>query len=190
MSEIILISGSPVERSKSHAILLYAEKYFRENNLSTHLVSVRDFPAEDLLHGKYDSGDFLPFKESLAAAKGVLLATPIYKGAYSGALKALLDILPQYALKDKTVFPIATAGSMAHLLAIDFVIKPVLSVLGASDILQGVYITDLHFAHADDNGFVLEAELQSRLEKALYLFIQKVGSAEYTTANDTGLTAS
>lgn len=189
MSEIILISGSPLERSKSHVILRYAEKYFKENKLSTHLTSVRDFPPEDLVHGKYDSEAFRSFKDRLAAAKGVLLATPIYKGAYTGALKTLLDILPQYAFKDKIVFPIATAGSMAHLLAIDFAIKPVLSVLGASDILQGVFITDLHFSPTDDHGFVLEAELQARLEKALLLFIQKVSAAECKKVNDANLTA-
>ncbi len=64
----------------------------------------------------------------------VVVATPIYKAAYTGGLKALFDILPQSALRGKTVLPLATGGSPAHLLAIDYALKPVLSALGASDL--------------------------------------------------------
>lgn len=180
MSEIILLSGSPAERSKSQAILQYAQKVFSSKGVSSHIVSVRDFRAEDLIQGKYDSESFIPFKNELANAKGVILATPIYKGAYSGSLKALLDILPQYALKDKTVLPIATAGSMAHLLAIDYAIKPVLSVLGASDILQGVYIPDSHFSFKEENQIELENELQRRLDASLLQLVEKIRSTSLT----------
>jgi len=180
MSEIILLSGSPTERSRSHAILQYAQKVFAVRGVSSRIVGVRDFPAEDLIQGKYDSEVFIPFKNELAHAKGVILATPIYKGAYSGSLKALLDILPQYALKEKVVLPIATAGSMAHLLAIDYAIKPVLSVLGASDILQGVYIPDSHFSFKEENQIELDGELQRRLDDSLQQLVEKIKGVSIT----------
>ena len=180
MSEIILLSGSPVERSKSQAILQYAQKIFAGQGVSSRIISVRDFSAEDLILGKYDNEAFIPFKTALANAKGVILATPIYKGAYSGALKLLLDILPQYALKDKTVLPIATAGSMAHLLAIDYSIKPLLSVLGASDILQGVYIPDSHYSLKEENKIELDDELQCRLDASLQQLVEKIKSTSRT----------
>jgi FMN reductase len=179
MSEIILLSGSPAERSKSQAILVYVQKSLSALGVSSRIVGVRDFPAEDLMHGKYESEVFIPFKAELAKAKGVVLATPIYKGAYSGSLKALLDILPQYALKEKTVLPVATAGSMAHLLAIDYSIKPVLSVLGASDILQGVYIPDSHFSFKEENQIELDAELQNRLDVSLQQLVEKIRTVPF-----------
>ncbi len=69
----------------------------------------------------------------------VVVATPVYKAAYTGLLKAFLDVLPRQTLLDKTVFPIAPGGSLAHLLTIDFAFKPVLSALGAQHVLNGLY---------------------------------------------------
>lgn len=40
----------------------------------------------------------------------VILATPVYKAAYSGLLKTFLDLLPQGGLRDKVVLPIARNG--------------------------------------------------------------------------------
>ena len=55
-----------------------------------------------------------------------MVATPVYKAAYSGLLKVLLDLLPQTALKEKTVLPLATGGSPHHMLALDYALRPVL----------------------------------------------------------------
>jgi SsuE family FMN reductase len=76
-------------------------------------------------------------EKQIEAAAALIVSTPIYKAAYTGALKALLDILPPAALDGKVVLPIATGGSFAHLLAIEYALKPVLSALGATDLLQG-----------------------------------------------------
>jgi FMN reductase len=49
-------------------------------------------------------------------------------------LKTYLDLLPQKALVGKRIVPIAIGGSLGHLLAIENALKPVLSVLGATEI--------------------------------------------------------
>ena len=54
----------------------------------------------------------------------------------------MLDLLDEKALAGKVVLPIATGGSPAHLLALEYGLKPVLSALGARHILAGVYATD------------------------------------------------
>ncbi len=56
------------------------------------------------------------------------------------ALKTLLDLLPERALQGKVVLPLATCGcTLAHLLAVDHALKPVLSALKAQEILHGVF---------------------------------------------------
>jgi FMN reductase len=55
MSDILLISGSPSAQSRSGALLQYAVERLNAEGFSTDLVSVRDYPAEDLILGKYDS---------------------------------------------------------------------------------------------------------------------------------------
>ncbi|WP_175400395.1 NAD(P)H-dependent oxidoreductase, partial [Streptomyces prasinopilosus] len=85
-----------------------------------------------------------------ARADGVVVGTPVYKASYSGVLKALLDLLPQYALAGKTVLPLATGGSIAHVLAIDYALRPVLSSMGAAHIVQGRFILDEDITVHDD----------------------------------------
>lgn len=71
-----------------------------------------------------------------------MVATLVYKAAYSGLLNVFLDLLPQTALKHKTVLPLATGGSLHHMLALDYALGPVLQSLSAQHILPGVYATD------------------------------------------------
>ena len=96
---------------------------------------------------------------SVHAADVVVVATPIYKAAYSGLLKTFLDLLPQDALRGKTVLPLATGGSAAHLLALDYALKPVLAALGARDILDGVFATDAQLVRAEAGRLRADAAL-------------------------------
>lgn len=176
MADILLISGSPTSPSKSAALLDYSQKWLQEkSSLETVLVSVRDFPAEDLILAKYDSPAFDGFKQHISDAAGIIVSTPIYKAAYTGSLKALLDILPQNSFRGKTILPIASGGSAGHLLAIDYAIKPVLSTLGASDLLQGVYLVDQQFRTENGQPIIAE-EIQQRLDESLSQFLANLES--------------
>ena len=167
MSDILLISGSPSTPSRSGALLEYAVERLGAEGLSTELVSVRDYPAEDLILGKYDSPAFDTTKRLVAEARGLIVATPVYKAAYTGSLKALLDILPPQALRNKTVLPIATGGSPAHMLVLDYSLKPVLGALGASDILQGVYVTDGQLQLGKKGYLFNDVEIRERFDREL-----------------------
>ena len=167
MPHIVLLSGSPSASSRSVSLLEYARQKLAEEKLETTLFSVRDFPPADLILGKYDSPAFDALKQAIAGASGLIVSTPFYKASYSGSLKTVLDILPQSALRGKTVLPIATGGSPAHLLAIDYALKPVLSVLGATDLLQGVYIVDNQLALGENGQPVFHDELRDRFNNAL-----------------------
>ena len=135
---------------------------------NSHLIAVRELPAQALLHAQFDHPLIRQALAEVAQAQVVLIATPIYKAAYSGVLKSFLDLLPQDALRGKTVLPLATGGSVAHLLALDYALKPVLGALGARDILDGVFATDAQLpAHPDSGGYVPAPELLQRLDAAL-----------------------
>jgi FMN reductase len=175
MPSILLLSGSPSAQSRSTALLEHARRHFVGLGLEAQLRGLRDFPAEDLVLGKYDSPAFDDLKNLLAAAAGVVVATPIYKAAYTGGLKAVLDILPQSALRGKTVLPLATGGSPAHLLAIDYALKPVLSALGATDLLQGVYVVDKQLTVGSGGELEFSDEdLRARFQDALSLVAASV----------------
>jgi FMN reductase len=174
MSQIILISGSPSASSKSSLLLDYVVERLSKFELASTIISVRDFPAQDLLQAKYDSPAFDTAKQLIAQAAAIVVATPIYKAAYSGALKTFLDILPQYAFRGKTLLPIATGGSPGHLLAIDYAVKPVLSALAATDVLQGIYVVDTQFSVDPSGKAVLGQEIIQRLNDSVEQLVANI----------------
>ena len=167
MSEVVLISGSPAEKSKSNALLTMAAGWLTEKGVTAQQIGVRDFPAEDLLQGRWDSPAFVEAKTLIAGAKGIVVATPIYKASYSGALKTFLDILPQDAFRGKALLPLATGGSLNHLLAIDYALKPVLCALAATEVFQGVYVVDSQFRFSEAGAPELEAVVADRFRDAV-----------------------
>ena len=176
MANILAIAGSPGHPSRTYGILEYATKILQQQGEHTDIISVRDLPASDLVLGKYDSPALKQPLALLENADGVIIATPIYKAAYTGVLKAFLDLLPQRALSGKVVLPIATGGTIAHLLAIEYALKPVLSELRARHLLGGVYAVDKEIQLQADGSLKLDEEIEQRLKDAVQEFAQAVNS--------------
>jgi len=172
MTNILLINGSPSAPSRSQGILEYTIALLNEQGVKTDLISVRDLPAEDLVFGKYNSPNLEPVKALLAEADAVIISTPIYKASYTGLLKTFLDLLPQKALSNKVILPIATGGTIAHLLAIDFTLKPVLAELGAQHILGVVYVVDKQVTWSENQTVILEEEIDQRLKHSLEVLLK------------------
>ncbi|MDN3919269.1 NADPH-dependent FMN reductase [Roseateles violae] len=164
---IAAISGSPSLRSRSGALLQLALMRLEGEAASQHAIHLRELPPAALLGADAGQAQIRAAIEAIAAADLVVVATPIYKAAYSGLLKTFLDLLPQDALRGKTVLPLATGGSSAHLLALDYSLRPVLSALGARHILDGVFATDAQLQPHETGGYVPEAALLQRLDRAL-----------------------
>lgn len=141
-TSVLLIAASPSQRSRSSALLGAAAERLQHHGLATRTLRLRDLPAQPLLHADFDDPAVRGALGSVAEAKVIVLATPIYKAAYSGLLKVFLDLLPQDGLTGKTVWTLATGGSLAHLLALDYGLLPVLSSLGVRSHIDGVYAAD------------------------------------------------
>lgn len=177
MPNILAIAGSPSHPSRTYSLLEYATQLIQSQGFHSDIISVRDFPAEDLVFGRYDSPALDSVKALLEKADGVIISTPIYKAAYTGVLKAFLDLLPQKALQGKVVLPIATGGTIAHLLAIDYALKPVLSELGARHLLGGVYAVDKQIQRNENGSIQLDEEIDQRLKHSLRDFVEAINQA-------------
>jgi FMN reductase len=175
---IVSISGSPSPRSRSGWLLRLAEARLEPLSSGGATIAVRELPARALVDGDGTSKAICTAIERLARAELVLVATPIYKAAYSGLLKLFLDLLPPDALRGKTVLPLATGGTIAHFLALDYALKPVLAALGARDILDGVFATDAQLAPHESGGYVPDERLVGRLDRALQPFAAGLSSAK------------
>lgn len=140
---ILLIAGSPSQPSRSSALLNAVAARLQAQGLSTEpVLQLNRLDPAALLHARFDHPEIRAVTDRVARADAVVVATPVYKAAYSGLLKVFLDVLPQTALKGKLVLPLATGGSPHHMLALDYALRPVLQSLGARHILPGIYATD------------------------------------------------
>ncbi len=164
---IVSISGSPSQRSRSAWLLQWIHTRLEGSVQQAATIAVRELPAAALMAGDARAEPIQRAIDHLSRAQLVIVGTPIYKAAYSGLLKAFLDLLPAEALRGKTVLPLATGGTLGHLLALDYALKPVLSALGARDILDGVFAVDAQLATHESGGYVPDDALIARLDRAL-----------------------
>ena len=165
---IVLLSGSPSARSRTEVLLEHVSQRLRAHRIEVTLLRVRDFPADDLLFARFESAAVQQLQTVVASADGLVVATPVYKASITGALKVLLDLLPERALANKVILPLASGGSTAHMLAVDYALKPVLAALKAQEMLAGVYAVDKQIAYAEgDRPAQLDSELVERLDESV-----------------------
>lgn len=176
VTTILAISGSPSPISKTVRVLGHvADSIADVGNHTVRILNVRDLPPEVLLGADPDHPAILAVAEAIKAADGLIIATPVYKAAYSGVLKALLDLLPQSALAGKVVLPLATGGTIAHVLAIDYALRPVLTSMGAAHVVPGYFILDTLITERPD-GIILEEQAQRLLDGVVSAFVTALRS--------------
>ncbi|WP_028064156.1 CE1759 family FMN reductase [Solirubrobacter soli] len=95
--------------------------------------------------------------DKLAAADGIIAATPIYKAGISGLFKTFVDILDNDLLVAKPVLLAATGGTARHALVIDDQLRPLFAYMRALTLPTSVY------AAPEDWG---TSELGKRIERA------------------------
>ncbi|WP_182057312.1 NADPH-dependent FMN reductase [Pantoea sp. ME81] len=166
---VITLAGSPRFPSRSTALLSLCQHALEARGVEVIPWNIHNFQADDLLYARFDSPALNALKADLALADGLIVATPIYKASFSGALKTLLDLLPERALEHKVVLPLASGGSASHLLAVDYALKPVLNALKAQEVLHGVFATDTQIVNYDRQP-ELDPQLAERIDDALDTF--------------------
>ena len=164
---ILLIAGSPSEPSRSAALLDAVAERLQLRHRAVERLNVRDLPPQALLLADTGHASIAAAAAQVARAQALVVATPVYKAAYSGLLKVFLDLLPQTALKGKVVLPLATGGSPHHMLALDYALRPVLQSLGAKHILPGIYATDAQVIVTPEGSYRVAEDIGSRLDEAV-----------------------
>ncbi len=148
----VLISASSSERSRSAALLDAAGLALHRAGVASSRLVLRELPPEELLRARTATPELAKALAQVASASAVVVATPIYKAAYSGLLKVFLDLLPQDGLNGRWVWPLATGGSPAHTLALDHSLRPVLDNLGVHQVLPSVFALETQVILQADGG--------------------------------------
>lgn len=173
MVAIATISSSPSDTSRTDAVLSHIVRRIIGRGHTFTPIVLRHLPAGPLLAGATDDPAIAEAVRVLQEADAVVVTTPVYKAAYSGLLKVFLDLLPQFALQGKVVLPIATGGSPAHVLAVDYALRPVLNSLGAEHIGQGWFVVASDVTlFPEDGGVLLTPDASSHLFEVTDSFLR------------------
>ncbi len=137
-ARVVAVLGSVTPPGRFHAALSAAVQ-----RAGGELVDLAEHPLPFAGRGLPDA----PVLDAIARADAVLLATPVYRGTFTGALKNLLDLLPVQALRGKPVGIAAMGATDHHSLGADWHLRDVLAWFGAVAAPTSVYLTSR--THAD-----------------------------------------
>jgi FMN reductase len=101
---VVTLAGSPRYPSRSSALLEYARERLTALDVEVCHWHLHNFVPEDLLYARFDSPALQTLLEQLHEADGLIIATPVYKASFSGALKPCLICSPNERWKAKWSF--------------------------------------------------------------------------------------
>ncbi|PPV04974.1 NADH-dependent FMN reductase [Xanthomonas bromi] len=113
----------------------------------------------------------------------LVVATPVYRGSFTGLFKHFFDFIDQDALIDTPVLLAATGGSDRHALMIDHQLRPLFSFFQARTLPLGVYATDRDFLEYRVHNEALAERARLAVQRALPL-IELTRHARPITAHD------
>jgi FMN reductase len=103
------------------------------HNVTTHVIELAPIAteiAQSLVSG-LSRTSVQEAVDTLAAADGIIVSTPVYKAAISGLFKSFVDLLDDDLLIAKPVLLAATAGSARHAMVVDDHLRPLFAFLRA-----------------------------------------------------------
>jgi FMN reductase len=87
--------------------------------------------------------------ELVSRADLLLVASPTFKGTYTGLLKVFLDRLPYRGLEGTAALPLLVMASPQHALAVDVHLRPLLVELGATVPTPGLAVLESELSRLD-----------------------------------------
>lgn len=116
----------------------------------------------------------------------LVVATPVFRGSYTGLFKHFFDFIDQDALIDKPVLLAATGGSERHALVIDHQLRPLFSFFQARTLPLGVYATDKDFVdyRVENAALIQRAALAVQRALPLLELTRHARHARHATAEE------
>lgn len=148
MTRIVAVLGSVTPPGRLRGALREAADRTTANGHEVELIDLTDVPldfADGRPASEHQDGSARVI-ESVSAAEAVLLASPVYRGSFTGALKNLLDLLPVEALQNKPAGIVAMGSTTHHYLGVDFHLRDVLAWFGALVAPTSVYLSSGDFS--------------------------------------------
>ncbi len=147
MPKLVIINGAATRPGRLHAALEQVARQGSAEGAAVESINLGELRIA-LADGRKPSefgDDTEAVVDAVLAADAACIASPVYRGSMTGALKNLLDQLPVAALEGKPVALISMGASDHHYLGADRHLRDVLSFYGALPLPTSVYLTGADF---------------------------------------------
>lgn len=148
MTTLAAVVGAVTAPGRLNAAIAYAvEHASAQQGVTASLLSLADYRISFADGRPLDrfTDDTARVVAALAEADAVLIASPVYRGSFTGALKNLLDLTPVDALRSKPIGIVAMGATLHHYLGVDWHLRAVLAWFGALVAPTSVYLESTHF---------------------------------------------
>lgn len=146
MTSIAVVTGNPKPASRTHSVALAVADALAKEMPGAETGPVIDLAGYAPRLFDWADEELTALTAQVAAADVAVFASPTYKAAYTGLLKAFLDRYASNGLAGVTAVPVMTGGWAGHLLAVEVHLRPVLVELGAAVPSRGLYVTEPELA--------------------------------------------
>jgi MsuE subfamily FMN reductase len=164
--KLLAINGSLTPPSRTRVILDIALEGARayDASVEAEVLELRDFALE-FCDGRSPDDYNADTRRALALveeADAYLVATPVYRASYTGALKNFFDLIPNDPqgpdpLRGKVVGLLATGGSDHHYLVLEHQLRPLFGFFGAYTPTRAIYAAAKDFdAQKQAQGRIVE----------------------------------
>lgn len=146
--KVVAVTGNPGNPSRTRAlvdaVLIALSERLR---IVEHVIAVPELGA-DLVQSSYRKqvgARAAAALDAIESADLLVVASPVYRGSYTGLFKHLFDLVDLDGLVGTPVLLGATGGSERHALVIDHQLRPLFSFFRALTVPTGVYATEADF---------------------------------------------
>jgi FMN reductase len=161
MPKIVAVVGSPTPHSRTRSLAVGIQvRIARESGGAARLVDIAELVPNLMVRSREEVSPSL--EEALSAVEKadlLLVASPVYKGSYTGLFKHFIDLVDYKSLAGVPVALLAMGGSDRHALVIDHQLRPLFGFFNAHTLPTGVFVSE----HSYADGHIEDPALQQRL---------------------------
>lgn len=145
VTDVVVLVGSPHERSRTSSVATVVGAGLASTvGTSSVVVELAELGPTGL---DPDDARLKRAQELVGGARLLVVATPVYKAAYTGLLKLFLDGLEPNALEETVAVPVVVSASSAHGATADMQLRHVLQASGALLPVPSFVLEEHHLDH-------------------------------------------
>jgi len=174
--KITVVSGSINRPSRTHALLVAITEQLSQL-LAAEFRFIELSELAPALGASLNRDNLQPAVRSAIAdienADALIVATPVYRGAYTGLLKHLFDLVHHESLIDTPVLVAASGGSQRHALVIEHQLRPLFGFFQAATLPFGIYADESHFTDFRISDAALNERIARVAVRAVPFFVRQ-----------------